>query len=199
MFFSSPAWDAVTYWALDLETGGLDGRRDPVLAAGMAPIRAGAIRMAEAWQTLVRPDPGGVIQEASMRAHHLLPADLEAAPLLCQVLDRIDARLRQGALLVHGAAIDLPFLRRAYRACGRRWPRPPVIDTTALLFRLARQEQLVDPGAPVEPEVELAAARRRLGLPGYARHDPLLDAVAAAELFLVLRSRLGARRLRDLV
>ena len=39
VLFRSPAWDAVTYWALDLETGGLDARRDPVLAIGItAPI-----------------------------------------------------------------------------------------------------------------------------------------------------------------
>ena len=27
MLFRSPPWDSVAYWALDLETGGLDARR----------------------------------------------------------------------------------------------------------------------------------------------------------------------------
>jgi DNA polymerase III subunit epsilon len=41
-------------------------------------------------------------------------------------------------------------------------------------------------------------ARRELGLPEYPRHHALTDALAAAELFLVLRGKLGARTLRDL-
>jgi DNA polymerase III subunit epsilon len=35
-------------------------------------------------------------------------------------------------------------------------------------------------------------------LPEYQQHDALSDAVATAELFLVLRRRIEARRLRDL-
>jgi DNA polymerase-3 subunit epsilon len=57
----------------------------------------------------------------------------------------------------------------------------------------------VDPDAPgIEPELNLAAARRRAKLPEYASHDALTDAIAAGELFLVLRRRLSARTLRDL-
>ena len=41
VFFSSPAWDSVTYWSLDIETGGLDPKRDPIIALGMLPIRDG--------------------------------------------------------------------------------------------------------------------------------------------------------------
>ena len=47
MFWPSPPWDAVTYWALDLETGGLDPRHDPILSVGMVPVRSGGIRLEE--------------------------------------------------------------------------------------------------------------------------------------------------------
>jgi DNA polymerase-3 subunit epsilon len=46
--------------------------------------------------------------------------------------------------------------------------------------------------------VNLAGARRNHGLPDYQAHDALTDAVATAELFLVLRKVLGARTVRDL-
>jgi DNA polymerase-3 subunit epsilon len=46
--------------------------------------------------------------------------------------------------------------------------------------------------------MNLTAARHALGLPEYPAHDALTDAIATAELFLVLRHRLGARKLRDL-
>jgi DNA polymerase-3 subunit epsilon len=48
------------------------------------------------------------------------------------------------------------------------------------------------------PVLNLSRARREHGLPEYQAHDALTDALAAAELFLVLRKELGARTLRDL-
>lgn len=199
MLWPSPRWDSVTYWSLDLETGGLDPRSDPILSVGMVPIREGGIRLGEAWTTLVRPEEAAAIDPFSMRAHHLLPGDVRDAPLLDTVLKEIDARLREGALLVHQAALDVPFLRRAYRRHAMRWPDPPVVDTVALLIKAAKRARFRDPdAADREPELNLAAARRGLGLPDYGAHDALVDAVAAAELFLVLRKQVGARRLRDL-
>ncbi len=41
-------------------------------------------------------------------------------------------------------------------------------------------------------------ARLAHGLPPYVAHDALIDAVATAELFLVLRRAIGAKTLRDL-
>jgi DNA polymerase-3 subunit epsilon len=199
MLWPSPPWDSVTYWSLDLETGGLDPRADPILSVGMVPIREGGIRLGEAWATLVRPEAAAAIHPSSMRAHQLVPGDVRDAPPLAAVLEQIDPRLREGALLVHQAALDVPFLRRAYARHAMRWPDPPVVDTVALLIKAAKRARFVDPSASErEPDTNLAAARRRLGLPDYGAHDALVDAIAAAELFLVLRRQVGAKRLRDL-
>jgi DNA polymerase-3 subunit epsilon len=199
VLWPSPPWEGVTYWALDLETGGLDAKSDPILAVGMVPIRGGAIRLAEAYASLVRPEAPQGIRPDSMRAHHLVPQDVREAPALAAVLADVDVRLREGVLLVHNAALDVRFLRQAYRQTGLRWPGPTVVDTVALLLKAARRARFVDPDAPeIEPELNLSAARRRVKLPEYATHDALTDAIAAAELFLVLRRRLAARTLRDL-
>ncbi|MFT3917718.1 MAG: 3'-5' exonuclease [Anaeromyxobacteraceae bacterium] len=194
--FSSPAWDAVPIWALDLELGGLDPLRDPILSVGMLPIRGGRIRLGEAWQSLVRPQ--GAVRPESIRAHQLVAADLAAAPELDAVLPRIDRRMREGALLVHVTRIDVAFLREAYRRTGLRWPGVPVVDTADLVQRVARREAAGAPELAENVVVQLGAARAAHGLPDYPAHDPLSDALASAELFLVLRAKLGARRLRDL-
>lgn len=197
--FASPAWDAVTLWSLDLETGGLDPRRDPVLAVGLVPIRGGTVRLGEAWESLVRPPPGAVVRPESVAAHQLVPADLDAAPPLAEVLPEVDRRIREGALVVHVRAIDVAFLRAAYRAADLRWPSPVVIDTVDLLAREARRTGRTSPELTEEPPLlHLPAARAALGLPEYPAHDALSDALAAAELFLALRARLAARTLRDL-
>jgi DNA polymerase-3 subunit epsilon len=199
VFFSSPAWDSVTYWSLDIETGGLDPKRDPIISLGMLPIREGVIRMVEAYTTLVRPEAGREIRPESVRAHQLVRDEVREATPLPVVLGEVDRRVRQGALLVHHQGIDVAFLKQAFSRHGRRWPSPPIVDTVELLFKLQRKRRFTRAGQDgVEPSVNLAEARRRLGLPDYQAHDALVDAIATAELFLLLRRALGATTLRQL-
>jgi DNA polymerase-3 subunit epsilon len=198
MLWSSPRWDTLTFWALDLETGGLDPRTDAILSVGMIPVREGRVVLGEAFSSLVRPERGHAIRPESILAHQLLPAEVTGAPMGSDVAAEIDGRLAEGALLVHFASVDVPFLRRLYRAAGRRWPRPPVVDTAGLLLRLYARDRSRDPDGTAQPVLRLADARARLGLPAYDAHDALSDALATAELFLVLARRLGARTLRDL-
>src|SRR5689334_23008045 len=99
----------------------------------MVPIREGAIRLGEAYASLVRPEGRAAIDPASIPAHHLVPGDVRAAPPLADVLFEVDRRLREGVLLVHQAAIDVRFLKVAFRRARLRYPGPPVVDTVALL------------------------------------------------------------------
>jgi DNA polymerase-3 subunit epsilon len=128
-----------------------------------------------------------------------VPADVASAPTLREVLTAVDVRLRGGVLLVHQASIDVTFLKRAYAANAFTWPKLTVVDTVDLLVRAAKRARLVNPSAPdTDPELNLSQSRAAHGLPDYGRHDALTDAISTAELFLVLRKRLGAKRLGDL-
>src|SRR5512144_2425855 len=100
MLFRSPPWDSLVYWAMDVETGGLDAKRDPIIAVGMVPVRGGRIRLGECYRTLVRPEDGSRITFASVTAHQLVTRDVSGAPSLAEVLPEI-------------------------AACGRRPARPP--------------------------------------------------------------------------
>jgi DNA polymerase-3 subunit epsilon len=74
-----------------------------------------------------------------------------------------------------------------------------VVDTVELLLKLERRRRFSTPDAGGDgPSINLAAARRRLGLPDYQAHDALTDAIATAELFLCLRGALRATTLRQL-
>lgn len=199
VFWRSPPWDSLVYWALDLETGGLDPKKDAILAVGMVPVRSSAVRLGERYSTLVRPDGGDDFHAHSIQAHQLVPGELSSAPTLASVLGEVDSRLREGGLLVHQAALDVAFLKRAYARSDMRWPDPPVVDTVTLLIKAAKRARFLDPDSPGHlPNLNLLAARQNLGLPDYGQHDALTDAIATAELFLVLRRQLGARTLREL-
>jgi DNA polymerase-3 subunit epsilon len=198
LFFSSPRWDQPVYWALDLETGGLDARHDPILSVGMVPVRSGVIRLGESFSTLIRPDPGRPIRPESVRAHQLLAGDLRKSPPLKAVLLEVDRRLGDGVLLVHNRGVDLPFLKGGHARSGLPWKKPQVVDTVDLIVKAASRRRFLRPEGEAMPSLNLSEARRVHGLPSYQAHDALIDAVATAELFLVLRQVIGARTLRDL-
>ncbi len=196
--FSSPRWDLPVYWALDLETGGLDARHDPIIAVGMVPVRNGVIQLGESFDTLVRPDPGRAIRPESVRAHQLLAGDLRKSPPLAAVLQEVDRRLEGGVLLVHNRGIDIPFLKGGHARSGLPWKKPRVVDTVDLIVKAASRRRFLRPEGETMPSLNLSEARRVNGLPDYQAHDALVDAIATAELFLVLRHVIGAKTLRDL-
>lgn len=195
LIFRSPPWDSVVYWSLDLETGGLNPKRDPILAVGMVPVRGGTIRIGESYRSLVRPERGSTIRPESVQAHQLVGRELQGAPPLGRVLPEIESRLREGVLLVHGG-LDVAILQRDFERMRVAWPRPRVVDTMRLLVRNA---QLRNPELTRDlMTLNLSRARSEYALPEYQAHDALTDAIATAELFLAVRAALGARTIRDL-
>lgn len=193
----SPSWDEVEYQALDLETSGLEPKQDRILGVGMVPLRDGVIRWGERYFSLVHPEGFDRLAGEAIAVHQILPAELDEAPTLTEVLTAVEERLEGRVLLAHHAPLDVGFLRVAYRATGRRWPRLRVVDTRLLLARLDRRLQRLHPyGRPLPRS--LGEVRELLELPRYDYHHALTDALATAELFLALRQRLGLTTLRQL-
>lgn len=196
-FRKSPAWNEVNYWALDLETSGLEPS-DQILSVGMVPIRSGVIEFGAHYHSLVQPVQPEALSVEGIKAHHILPSELESAPPLAQVLDEMEQRIGQDVLILHFSSIDLGFLRQSYKALGRPWPKPLVVDTAVLLARLSERRRRLEPHSQPYPGA-LGAARAIFGLPGHLEHHALWDALATAELFLVLRHRLQAHTLQQLI
>ncbi|MEM8996369.1 MAG: 3'-5' exonuclease [Acidobacteriota bacterium] len=194
LFRRQPPFAEATYWALDLETTGLDPRVDQVLSIGMVPIRGGAIRWRERWYREVRPPQLDAAWTPAIAVHRQLPGELSGADRLADVLPEVMARLDGAALVVHWARLDVELLRRGCRDAGLPWPRPRVVDTLDLITRYARRRRLYEPGSQPVP-TQLAEARAFFGLPRHDEHHALYDALATAELLLVLRARLELRRL----
>jgi DNA polymerase-3 subunit epsilon len=195
---ASAPWDQVAYWSLDLETGGLTSRKDPILAVGMVPIRSGTIRLDESYSTLVQPMGCAQPNPDAIRVHHILPAEARVGAEPGTVLEEIERRLSGSVLIAHHARVELGFLKQAFAQLGKRWTRPPVVDTVRLIWKWASKKRFLG-GIHGDPTVNLAEARAEFGLPPYPSHDALTDAVATAELFLALRARLAARTLSDLL
>lgn len=181
------------WWALDLETTGLDPERARMLAVGMVAVVDGVVRLEESLAARIHPgsgarpredDPATQLAVHGIEAHHLRPCDVADAPSLSDVLPGVLARLAVAdGLLVHHAPLDVRVLRRACAETGTAPPEVRVVDTLALVRRANRRRAAI--GAAALP-TDLAGARAALGLPPHRVHDALADAVATAELALVL-------------
>ncbi len=169
---------------VDLETTGLDLRRDEIVSYGAVVVRQGRILARTSVYGLVRPE--GTMTASAVAVHGLRPADLRHAPPLADCV-RVLAGLLEGHVLVaHAAWVESAFLGRAFRDHGMRLDGP-VIDTAAL----AREAQVVPDGAEAEPALEELA--RALHLPVHETHHALGDALTTAGVMLALVTRLERR------
>lgn len=189
--------DRVELLSVDLETTGLDPRRDELLSVGMVLVRGGQVHLGTARHLPVRPrgQVGG-----SAVVHGLTDDSLAQAPPVEEVLPEVLTALAPGSpgpgtdrgpaprrvLLAHFAQVETRFLAAACRQVYGAAVGLPVVDTLELARRLLRAER----DELAAGTVRLDACRRRHGLPRYRAHSALTDAVACAELFLAQTAEL---------
>lgn len=180
-------WSENDYAVVDLETTGLDLRRDTIASYGIALICGGRMLVADQTYGLVRPE--SPLSPQSIAVHTLRPADLVRAPPLSQAVAAVEAALTDRMLIAHAAWVERAFLTRAFAAHGKRF-KYRVIDTAAM----ARAAGLDTARGGGEPDLEKLATELRL--PVVSPHHALGDAITTGYVFLALAARLGRRGFR---
>lgn len=169
--------------ALDMETTGLDERRHAIVSIGVVPFTLGRIALSRRRYWVVRPSRP--LSEESVTFHHITHADIARAPDLGEILDELLEALAGRLVVVHYRHIERPFLNAALKARLGEGVMFPVIDTMSLEARIHRQSLLARfkrwIGRP-PASIRLYDSRARYGLPVYAGHHALIDALATAEL-----------------
>jgi DNA polymerase-3 subunit epsilon len=174
-------WRDAAYCVLDLETTGLNPRRDEIVSYGAVPVDDGCIVMRGACHALVRPRRP--VSPSSVRIHGIRPEDVAGAPALDAVLDDLLTAMAGRVVVVHVDWVERGFLGRALQSRGVRL-REPVLDTAQLAHAQI-------PGLPAT--VALPSLAARLGLPVYSRHEALGDALTTAQVFLALATLMDRR------
>lgn len=180
----SPAdgpWRAADFAVIDVETTGLDLRRDEVISLGVVPMHGARIGV-DRWYQVVRPERP--IDPEAMKVHALTPAEVASAPPLAAVLEELRGLLHGRVVVAHAAWVERAFLDRALAPRRERLPLE-LVDTAAL----SRAAGVRSAGTH-EPDLELLA--RDLGLPVHTPHHALGDAVTTAQVLMVLATRLEA-------
>ncbi|MGV9711874.1 3'-5' exonuclease [Gordonia sp. NPDC003424] len=174
-------WRSRTYTVVDLETTGLDWRRDQIVSYGAVVIRGGVIRTSESRYGLVRPSIP--VSEAAICVHGLRAQDLDAAPPVSECVSTLDQMLRGSVLVAHCASIERRFLTKAFRDAFHIFDAP-VVDTAVLADHVL--------GGHDGRVISLEYAATALNLPVFTPHHALGDAMTTATLFLALANKISA-------
>jgi DNA polymerase III subunit epsilon len=178
-------WRQARFVAVDVETTGLDPRRDEVVSFAAVPVEGARIVAVEAVRGLVRPEAPP--SRSSVEIHGLRTADLASAPPAAVALAPLVTALRGRIPIAHAAWVERAFLRPRLRALGFSMPRL-ILDTAVLWRALCIERGEGDPG--LRP---LSAVAAGLGLPAHRSHDAEGDALTTAQAFLALATHLEAQ------
>lgn len=170
--------------AIDLETTGLDPRKDDILSIGMVSVDHFGVMLSSAWHSIVRIDRD--IPGESAVIHQITDDQSAAGAPIGELLPEVLRRLAGRPMLVHYSPIEQNFLNAA---CLKLYGAPfvvSIIDTLEIGQRVfERRNHTIQPG-----DLRLFNLRPRYNLPHYKAHNALSDALATAELFIAMADNL---------
>jgi DNA polymerase-3 subunit epsilon len=166
------------FLAIDLETTGLDMKRDLILSVGYAILKGKRVELGSACHRVVRIDRS--IPEASAVIHQITDDQSALGLPIEEVLSELLPVLAGRVMIAHHASIEEGFLGNACRRLWRVGLPMRVVDTQELARRTFERRQTPFKGS----DLRLHALGDRYNLPRYGAHNALMDALAAAELFL---------------
>jgi DNA polymerase-3 subunit epsilon len=176
------SWRAARFLVIDVETTGLDLRRDAVISFAAVPVEEGRVMVGGLVSGLVEADTPP--SPSSIRIHGLRAQDLAGAPSAARALVPLGEALHGRIPVAHVAWIERGFLGPGMRAAGTALPSR-FVDTALLWRLLCILRGGEDPG--LRPLAEIVAV---LGLPGHRPHEAEGDALTTAQLFLALATHL---------
>ena len=168
----------VDYLAVDLETTGLDAKKDHILSVGYVVVHGNRIDLGSARHRLVRT--ARAIPEESAVIHQITDDQAARGDALQAVLADLLADLAGKVMIAHHAAVERGFLSNACKRVFGAGLLVPIIDTQAVARRTFERRHVSFKGS----DLRLHALGDRFNLPRYGAHNALSDALAAAELFL---------------
>lgn len=173
----------VPFVALDLETTGLNPRKDDIVSVGLVPFDIHRIRCREARHWIVNPRQP--LAEESVVIHGITHSDISDAPDLQRIIEQLLEALAGNVVVVHYRNIERNFLNEALKARINEGIFFPVVDTMELEARHHRTGRSMfwsRLSGHRPTSIRLADSRLRYNLPHYSQHHALTDAVATAEL-----------------
>ena len=174
----------------DLETTGLNLRKDKPIAIGAVAVCGQSMPLADQFQAHIQQSVESSAQAAL--AHRLARDQIGQAAPPEDVLPRFLDYLAEAPRFAYHSAFDDGFMQRSLRASGisRRWRAS--LDVAQWVLWLYPEL------GPAPPTLDRALAFARIRRSGRQRHDALVDASLTAQLVMTLMPATRARGVHTL-
>ena len=191
----STPWREAAFCVVDLETTGLDPRRDAIVAWSAVPVDGGRVVLGGAREGLARP--AAAVPPASIRIHGLRDLDLAGAPSQAEAVDALLEAMAGRVLVAHAAWVERAFLGRALHGRG-----DPAAGRGGGHDGARARCGCVSAGATRRRGSRSGPWRPSSGLPVHGPHRATGDALTTAQAFIALAAHLerggGGETIRSL-
>ncbi len=154
--------------AFDLETTGLNSRKERIIEIGAAIFRNGEI--VDRFQTFV--NPGKPLERKIMELTGITDEMLADAPSIGEVLPKFAEFCGDRPLCAHNADFDVGFLTEEWARLGKTDFRPVYLDTLIMAQNML----------PGLGKYKLDIVANHLGLPEFNHHRAVDDAITCGQL-----------------
>lgn len=177
---------ALPVLVLDLETTGLDVRKDRVIQIGAMDMQGTSMGEVLLINQLV--NPGIPIPSSSTEIHHIKDEDVSNAPYLHDIANMLTEAMKNKVVVGQHIAFDLAVLKREFARNNLVWHEPVSLDVSMLVGAL--QPALFD--------VSLESVTTFLGVHITDRHTAHGDCLATANCWQKLIPLLQKKNIRTL-
>lgn len=177
---------------VDVETTGLNVKKDEILSIAIIPMDGLKILFSEAYYRILKPRKFKV---DSVKYHGITPRMVEEAPTFCEVKEEILEKLKERIIVGYSINLDIEFLKKSFKECEIIFECKyvDVADVEKLIGRLF---------GDYTKDVTLEELAKKYGVDIAYRHSALSDAYITAQIFQMQLLRLlkyGLRKFEDVL
>lgn len=170
-----------SFVVIDLETTGLDAKKDLILSFGGVKISNGAIIVGESLEQLFKESEATLNE--SVKIHGILKSSMENGHNTKEALERIHAFIGEHIVVGHHIDFDFQMLKNALMTHLQLELNNPKLDTALLAIRL---EKGSFSDTILKGEYSLDSLCKRYNIETFDRHTAPGDAFLTAQLFIQL-------------
>ena len=175
------------YICFDVETTGLDTKKDDIISIGAVKIKDNKILTSQKFERFVKPKR--VLNEDSIKIHRIRCCDLEDASDIDEVIEDFLAFIGNRKLVGYYLEFDVAMTNRVLKPrIGITLPNEQ-IEVSALYYDY--KIEFIPQG---NVDLRFDTIMKELQLPFMGKHDALNDAIMTAMIFVKLNNRKGIKR-----
>ncbi len=172
------------FCVIDVETTGLNTKKDEIVAVAALPIEGFRIRFSDHFFTLVKAER---FEARSVKYHGITKYDLREAPAFEEIAPKLLEIISNSIVVGYATYIDVEFLRRAFKKkVGIKLKVERYVDVAELEAWLIRKR-----GMAVTFRLDFDSLLKMYRIEDATRHSALGDAYATALIFLKQLSQLA--------